>query len=86
MPGTEVGVVKVSSKGQIVLPERFRAEMKIKKGTTMLVVKKANTLILKKEESLEDDFRDLAGMAEKSLKDIWDRKEEDVWNKYLDET
>ena len=82
---TEVSVVTVSSKGQIVLPERFREEMKLKKGSHMIVVKESNILILKKEESAKDDFKDLTRLAEKSLKDLWDREEEDIWGKYLEE-
>ena len=81
----EVSMVIVSSKGQIVLPERFREEMKLKKGSHMIVVKESNILILKKEESAKDDFKDLTRLAEKSLKDLWDREEEDIWGKYLEE-
>jgi len=79
----EVSVVRVSSKGQIVLPERFRKEMKIRQGTNMLAVKEGEVIILKKEESLKDDFKDLTKMAEVSIKDIWDDKREDIWNSYL---
>lgn len=82
---TEVSVVRVSSKGQIVLPERFRKAMKIGKGTNMLAVREADVIILKKEASLKDDFKDMTKMAELSIKDIWDKKEEDVWNSYLEE-
>ncbi len=81
----EVSIATVSSKGQIVLPERFREEMRIRKGTRMLVIKGSGTLILKKEASLKDDFEDLTKLAEESVKDIWGGKEEDVWNKYLEE-
>ena len=82
---TEISMATVSSKGQIVLPERFREEMKMGKGTRLLIIKEADLLILKKEAALKDDFKDLTKMAEESIKDLWDRKEEDVWNKYLEE-
>lgn len=82
---TEVSVVKVSTKGQIVLPERFRKAMKIRKGANMLAIKEGEIIILKKEESLKDDFRDMAKMAERSLEDIWGGSEEDIWNRYMDE-
>ena len=82
---TEVSVVTVSSKGQIVLPERFREEMKLKKGTHLLIVKESDVLILKKEESAKDDFKDLTRLAERSLKALWGGKEEDIWSKYLEE-
>ena len=81
----EVSMVTVSSKGQIVLPEKFREKMNIKKGTHMFVIKESGVLILKKEESLRDSFKDLTKIAEKSIKDLWDKEEENIWNKYLEE-
>lgn len=81
----EVSMVTVSSKGQIVLPEKFREKMNIKKGTHMFVIKESDVLILKKEESMKDSFKDLTKIAEKSIKDLWDKEEENIWNRYLEE-
>lgn len=33
-------------------------------------------------ETEKDEFKDLTKTAEESIKDIWDRKGEDVWRKH----
>ena len=79
-----IRVVAVSSKGQIVIPEEFREELNLKKGTHLVIDKEGRTLFLKKEEDIKDEFADLLKISEKSLEDIWGSKKEDIWNKYLE--
>jgi AbrB family looped-hinge helix DNA binding protein len=79
-----IRVVAVSSKGQIVIPEEFREELSLKKGTRLVIVKEGRTLFLKREEDLKDEFADLLKISEKSLEDIWGSEKEDIWNKYLE--
>ena len=79
-----IRVVAVSSKGQIVIPEEFREELSLKKGTHLVIVKEGRTLFLKKEEDVKDEFADLLKISEKSLEDIWGSEKEDIWNKYLE--
>lgn len=89
-----IGIVNVSSRGQIVIPEKFRKNLRIKEGSKLLIIEKDGTLILKKESDvvnkLEDmDKREESGwlaLAEQSLSAIWDnKKDEKVWSKYLDD-
>ncbi len=45
----EVGITKVSSKGQLVLPQSFRIKSKIKPGTLLAVTRtKSGLIVLKK--------------------------------------
>ena len=79
-----IRVVAVSSKGQIVIPEEFREELNLKKGTHLMMIKEGSTLFLKREKDVKDEFSDLLKISEKSLEDIWGSEKEDIWNKYLE--
>ena len=79
-----IRVVAVSSKGQIVIPEEFREELNLKKGTHLVMIKEGSTLFLKREKDVKDEFSDLLKISEKSLEDIWGSEKEDIWNKYLE--
>jgi len=83
-------VIKVSSKGQIVIPEHTRQKLGIKTGTRLVMLQKSDSITLEKEEqfmkSLDLDKEKLGwlALAEKSLAKVWDNeKDEEVWKKYL---
>ncbi|MBI4163690.1 MAG: AbrB/MazE/SpoVT family DNA-binding domain-containing protein [Candidatus Aenigmarchaeota archaeon] len=87
-----IEVINVSSRGQIVIPEKMREELGIREGTRLVLIEKEGGLLIKKEEEvtkqLQDEKRkeDIGWMllAQKSLEDIWDNpKDEEVWKKYL---
>lgn len=85
-------IISVSSKGQIVIPERVRKYLKINAGSRLIMIEKEGTLMLKKEEQVtkhieeserKEDFGWMI-LAEKALKDVWDNQKDDkVWTKYL---
>ena len=84
--------IKVSTKGQIVIPEEFRKKLNIEPGTKLILIEKNGDIIIKKEEAIityleQDDAKEEAGwlsIAEESLKEIWDNpKDEKIWKKYL---
>ena len=33
---------------------------------------------------INDDFKDTLLFSEQSLKEVWDNKEDDVWNQYME--
>jgi len=35
------------------------------------------------KKKIKDDFKDILKFSEKSLKEVWDNKSDDVWNRYL---
>lgn len=85
--------VKVSSKGQIVIPEGTRTRFHIKEGTKLILVEKQNKLVLEKEEDFFKEIEEIEAerekfgwllVAEKSMAKIWDNpKDEEEWKKYL---
>ena len=79
--------VKVSDKGQISLPVEVQLEVGIKKGDELLLIRKGQKIVLEKPRRivkiLEDEFADLQGISEVSLRRMWLRKKEDIWDQYL---
>ena len=88
-----IGIVNVSSRGQIVIPEAIRKKLNIKEGTKLIAIGKDKKLILQKEEDVmgkiyseEKDEKGWLALAEESLKEIWDNKEDEkIWSKYLND-
>ena len=88
-----IETIKVSSRGQIVIPEKIRKHLDIHEGTNLVLIEKEGKLILEKEESfiknLEESEQEKEKLgwlilAEQSLTKDWDNEEEDkIWSKYL---
>ncbi len=38
---------------------------------------------MQRVEKIEEDFKDILSLSEKSLRNVWDNKEDDIWSKYL---
>ena len=85
-------IVHVSTKGQIVIPEKVRERLGIQAGTKLVLIEKESTLVLIKEENVEkqmdvDERKETIGwmiLAEHALKKVWDNpKDEETWKKYL---
>ena len=69
-----VETVKMSSKGQVVIPQDVREELHANAGTVFAVVGTKDTIVLKKiatpsKEELIKDLRNIAKKATKKLKD-----------------
>lgn len=79
--------VKVTDKGQISLPIEIQRETGIKKGDELVLIRKGERIVLEKAqritEALEDEFADIPEISEISLRRMWLRKKEDVWDRYL---
>lgn len=77
-------VVKVSSKGQIVIPKEVRERHGLSQETDLVLLEAGDALLLRKKRDvegiLEDEFAPLLVAAEGALKDLWDHPEDDVWN------
>lgn len=87
-----VETITVSSRGQIVIPEKVRKQLDIKTGSKLFLFEKNGTLILKREEQIarqldEDDQKEQhawLALAEHALSEMWDNpKDEEAWKRYL---
>jgi AbrB family looped-hinge helix DNA binding protein len=85
-----IETIKVSSRGQIVIPEVIRKHMQIKKGTKLVLLERNKRLIIETEKTfLEhiEENKEKKGwslLAEKNIKKMWDNSEDDdVWTRYL---
>ena len=74
-------IVSVGEKGQIVIPVKFRKDLKIEKGTKMIVVEGNDKLTFKKITLSEDQLWMLAG--EETLKKTGDNKYDERWDDVL---
>lgn len=79
--------VTVSGKGQISIPREIRKQLAVEKGSKLVIVLKDKKLLIRKasdiSQSIEDSFEDVVRYSERSLEEIWDNEEDEVWNRYL---
>jgi hypothetical protein len=58
--------------------------MGIEKGDKLILIQKGKMIIFEKPveivEKLEDDFKDIKEISEDSLKELWLKRSDDVWN------
>jgi AbrB family looped-hinge helix DNA binding protein len=51
-------ITKISSKGQIVIPQKFRNELNIEEGSVMIIDKMKDMIVIKKiDENLVNQFK-----------------------------
>ena len=77
-------VVKVSSKGQIVIPKEVRKRHRLGRDTNLVLLESGDALVLRKktdvEEILRDEFGPLLRASVETLKELWGNPEDDVWD------
>ncbi len=74
-------LVSVGEKGQIVIPKQLREDLRIEKGTKLLIEEEGQTLILKKIDLTEDMLWMLVG--EETLQKTWDNQYDKQWDDLL---
>jgi len=63
----EIELTRVSSKGQVVIPQKVREKLKIKEGETLAVSSQDDIVVLKKiSNPLEEDLETI-----KEIKEAW---------------
>lgn len=70
----ELGIVKVTSRGQIVIPKSIRKELGIKSGEKLLAYDRDDTIILKplrglEKKSVEKELEKVFALAWKTAKE-----------------
>lgn len=82
-------IINVSSRGQIVIPEKVRKHLGIEAGSRLALIEIADEIIITKESKAIERLKkeeDIGWMvlAEQSLKGVWDNPiDEEIWKKYL---
>lgn len=81
--------INVSSRGQIVIPERLRVKMKIKQGSKLVMLQDGGRIIMQTEESFlsclraAEEKKGWREISQKSLAKAWSNKKDDeAWKKY----
>ncbi len=80
-PTSMTEIITVGEKGQVVIPKKFRDELKLVKGTKLLVVEEKDKITLKPVR-LEDKHA-LLLLSEASLRNVWDNKHDQRWDDVL---
>ena len=80
---SNVEIVTVSERGQIVLPKKTREKMKVSKGTKLLLVESNGKLTISKIDDLVKKKKISEGIetfiaSEKTLKKDWDYDRDNV--------
>lgn len=82
-----IKTIKVSDKGQIAIPQTIREQAGIKKGDELVIFESNGKILLEKTQKMsakmKDDFKDLIKFSEQALRDVWDNKQDDIWDTYL---
>ena len=68
----EASVIKVSSKGQIVIPAKWRKRMEIREGQELLAIGEGDTLLIKKIEdsALRSEFEGSVAPIRRKIKKL----------------
>lgn len=86
-PNLIIKTIKVSDKGQIAIPQIIREKAGIDKGDELVIIQAGGKILLEKSQKIsnqmKDDFKDIISFSEQSLKDVWDNKDDEIWNTYL---
>lgn len=87
---TMIETITVSSRGQIVIPERIREELEIEEGMKLVLIQENHRLILESEVEFlkklkeSQERKEWVALGEKTFAKIWDNeKDEETWSKYL---
>ena len=79
--------IKVSDKGQIAIPQIIREKAGIDRGDELIIIQVGGKILLEKSQKIsnqiKEDFKDIMKFSEQSLKEVWDNKDDEIWNNYL---
>ena len=74
----EIAITKISSKGQVVIPQEMRDGLK--EGDKLIIIKNDNQIILKKADDFSETFEEDLKFA-KRTEEAWKRYEKGEFKK-----
>ncbi|MBI2136040.1 AbrB/MazE/SpoVT family DNA-binding domain-containing protein [Candidatus Woesearchaeota archaeon] len=74
-------LITIGEKGQIVIPKKFRDDLKLHKGARILATEENNKIILNPVKLDEKHLMML--LSESSLKKVWNNKYDERWDDVL---
>ena len=81
--------VKMTGKGQIVVPKEIRESLGLKRDSMLLIIQKKDDIILKRPESILDieteGFPELRAATERSFGKVWKDEDDKLWESYLED-
>ncbi len=83
-----IRTVKMSAKGQVVIPHEFREALSLKQGDALVILKRRKELIIRAADEVaakiqwmsDKEWQEL-GLRE--MADVWDNPEDDAWGEEL---
>jgi len=82
-----IRTVKVSEKGQIAIPQMIRENLGIGQGDELIMFQVDGKILMEKsektKEKMRENFKDILKFSEKSLRSVWNNKEDEIWSNYL---
>ncbi len=83
-----IRTVKMSAKGQVVIPQEFREALSLKQGDALVILKRRKELVIRaadevaaRMERMSD--REWQELGLRGLADVWDNPEDDAWSEKL---
>jgi len=77
----DAAIVKLSSKGQLVLPTEMKNNLRLSKGSKIILIQQGNALVMKSVDNishnLEDEILDMA-LASKGWEQLESKKSKKV--------
>lgn len=74
-------IISVGEKGQIVIPKKIREDLKITKGTKLIIIEDKDKISIKPIKI--DEKHLLMFLSESSLKKTWNNKYDERWDDVL---
>ena len=78
-----VQTVRVSDRGQIVIPARIRRRLGLRKGSTLVLIENHGRIMLTRGERVVDlpaEFSGLLKHTDARFKELWANEADEVWD------
>lgn len=92
MAQIEIKTIKLRERGQIVIPQDFREELRLHTGENLVAIRKGNEIVIKKadtmvkgltnERKIDAEKASWLKLAESAFAKDWSSAADDIWDSY----